>query len=152
MPRVTQTGPLSGLGISDALEWVHGDTALFVGIWETDEAVPVPVDLTGAVITLTFEWYLATVRVAVSRGEDAVDVTDLAEDPAPDVVIAAVVDPDQVANRGVHSWTLPADVYRRNPAADISERVPVAIVYLTREIGAQTLTNRSLLILRRGKP
>ena len=58
MPRISQTQEIAGLGVSEALEWVDGDSATFEGLWETDDDPPQPVDLTGAAIEIVLEYVL----------------------------------------------------------------------------------------------
>ena len=158
MPRISQTQEIAGLGVSDALEWVNGDSATFEGLWETDEDPPQPVDLTGAAIEIVFVYAFATVRQGANargnRGDDLVNISNIVRDATqtPRTIACTVLDQAVTANVGRFDWFLPTDLDARDPALDIQEQVPVIIAYLTRRIGSETLTERFAIIIRRGPP
>ena len=63
------------------------------------------------------------------------------------------MDADQTANPGEFTFNLPADLYPgTQPEADITTQVAIAIAYLCRSIGTESLTQRFLVVFRRGKP
>ena len=153
MPRISYIEGYNAGEISDAQEWIVGDSDTIVGSWDTDTAPIEPVDLTGASIRLEFEFYTAMVREVLEQGEVKIDVRELVLDTARPVrVLQAVVDADQVVNTGAFTWFMPADIYAGNPKPDIEERVPVAIVFMVRTIGIQNHTERFLTVFRRGAP
>ena len=153
MPRISYIEGYNAGEISDAQEWIVGDSDTIEGLWSTDTAPVEPVDLDGAAIRIEFEFYTAMVREVASQGEVKIDVRELVLDAARPVrVLDAVVDADQVANTGVFTWFMPTDIYAGNPKPDIEERVPVAIVFLVRTIGIANHTERFLTVFRRGAP
>ena len=157
MPRISDISNILQGEASDALEWIVGDVRTFTGTVYVegkgpDTANPEKQDLTSAVLTLTFEFYTANVTAGSGRATTlAISALQL-DSTLQKRILNATVAADQVANKGEFSVIFPADLYAANPAADLAESVPVAIVYLQRTQGGQVYTTRFVVVFRRGKP
>ena len=103
-----------------------------------------------------FEFYHASVTASGrSGGGQTVSVSGLVRDEVrvSRTIAATVLDQSVPENVGRFDLAFPSGLYPGDqPAADITTQVAIAVVYLCRTIGAQTLTTRTLVVFRRGKP
>lgn len=156
MPRISNVSGIAALGTSEAIEWIIGDTEEIETTWLSDSA---PLDLTGATVGITLEFYFATVSEGGRAGNGngngrPVSISALRVDTtrAP-VRIAGTVDADQAATPGRFTWRIPADVYAGSqPAADEVANAAMAIAYAELARGAEVRQSRTIVVFRRGKP
>ena len=68
-----------------------------------------------------------------------------------DRTLDAVVDPDQTANRGKFTVTVPSDLYAApQPNVNITRGVPVVVGFIKYTQGTEVRQSRFLMILRAG--
>ena len=143
--RVSNIGDfLGGADNVSALEMIQGEQRIFAGsVVDSDDAIT---DITDFTITAKAEFYTATVG-STSRAITVSDLTLLTDPVSKDLT----VNKTDNAN-GEFELVLPSDLYENNIDADIASNVPLAVVYIQYNDGADTETirfSRLLIVIRR---
>lgn len=153
MPRISAIDTIQSRDLSEALEWFTGDATTLTGLIETDTDPPDRQDLTGAVMTLTVEFYHAEVIAGHGRNASLTLSGFVLDADRASKALTVEVDSDQATNPGRFTVTVPADLYDDPPpAADLELNVPVAICYLRKTQGGEIRTTRFVIVFRRGVP
>ena len=152
MPRVTVIDDYIEGGISDAIEWIIGDQITFSGTIE--DADGDAESITGATIQAILRFYHANVEVTRNSRQVATGATVdrlVRDTDREDRTLDAVVDPDQTANRGKFTVTVPSDLYAApQPSVNITRGVPVVVGFIKTTQGTEVRQSRFLMILRAG--